>query len=174
MNFDELNGKNRSLFGYFLAALSGAVLGGLLLLMFGPGTLFSRVPQSQPEVKSLGFVAADIKEVTTPQSISDIGLAASRVMPAVVGIIRPIEPENNGQAGAEGAEGTLIGNCADASIIFQLARNHATVFSSPAAKPVRGTYPISSLARSIEASLRLLRSQSRRGLNSTPAVFPVA
>jgi serine protease Do len=103
MNFDELNRKNRSLFGYFLAALTGAVLGGLLLLMFGPGTLFSRFPQSQPETKTMGLLAEDIKVVTTPQSISDIGLAAGKVMPAVVGIIRPIEPENN-KGGVKSAE----------------------------------------------------------------------
>ena len=83
MNFDELNGKNRSLFGYFIAALSGAVLGGILLLMFAPGALLSKFSQPHATTAKLQLSTVSVEQqgtntVTTPQGIVDIGMGTGK------------------------------------------------------------------------------------------------
>lgn len=106
MELDEFNGKRKSLFGYFMAAIFGGITGGILLLMLGPGALFSRFPQQPQTPMNIGT----IQSVITPQGITDIGFSAQKVMPCVVGITRPIVEKNsvNGNKSFEVGTGVIV------------------------------------------------------------------
>lgn len=77
----EYYGRRRpSVFGYFLAAMFGAILGGFLILTFAPEALIQKFqPKEQPKVETK-------KEVVYETVKTDITSAAEEVIPTVVGI----------------------------------------------------------------------------------------
>lgn len=77
----EYYGRKRpSIFGYFLSALLGAVVGGFLLLTFGPEAIFKRLEPKE-------IVKEDTKkEVVVETKTTDITKAAENLIPTVVGI----------------------------------------------------------------------------------------
>jgi serine protease Do len=90
LELDDFKGRKKpSMFGYFISGLTGAVLGGLLLLTLGPATLFGKF---QPPVQQ-----APVQQQTTPPQVEqiafetldnqDISTASNKVVPSVVGII---------------------------------------------------------------------------------------
>lgn len=85
MGIEEFKERRRpTFFGYLSAAIIGAVIGGALLLLFGPTVLFNKfqqvTPQTQTPVQTQSQVAAASSEM------HDTIYAANKVMPAVVGI----------------------------------------------------------------------------------------
>lgn len=81
MEFNEFK-RRKSFWGYFFAAVIGAIIGGLLLLIFGPAALFNKF--HQPDINE------NIPQIQT-QAIKDddkdsITYAANSVIPSVVGI----------------------------------------------------------------------------------------
>jgi serine protease Do len=92
----EYNGfkrRRRSMTSYFVTAVLGSVLGCALMLLFAPSFLFSKIAQSPAPVtrtQTVGFLENTTTIPATTLRATDIGIAASKVMPAVVGVLRPI------------------------------------------------------------------------------------
>ena len=73
--------RKLSFWGYFLSALLGAVVGGFLLLTFGPARLFTKF---QPQQTQQPAQQPQITEVKT--EMGSVSLAANKVIPSIVGI----------------------------------------------------------------------------------------
>ncbi|WP_242847841.1 S1C family serine protease [Fervidicella metallireducens] len=82
MEFGDFRGKKPSIFGYIAASLFGAVIGGLLLLMFGPAVLFDKFKQPSYQEPIKTSPERVVERVVT----SDVSDAAEKVIPTVVGI----------------------------------------------------------------------------------------
>jgi len=105
MGFDDFNRKKTPIFGYFVTAILGSIFGCALLLLFGPSTFFSKYTADAPKASAIIGVA---QQATTPQGITDVGLAANSVMPAVVGIVRPIEEKGKAKSDGQVEIGTGV------------------------------------------------------------------
>lgn len=97
MELDDFKRKRPSFFGYFASGLLGAVVGGFLLLSFGPASLFSRFDQIIPNNTTLPMqqVQQQIQQTEEFQQVKQIiasggggsaTTAAERVVASVVGI----------------------------------------------------------------------------------------
>jgi S1-C subfamily serine protease len=98
MELDDFKGKRRpSFFGYFAAGLLGAIVGGFLLITFGPAALFTRISQNVPQQTTppIKDIQQQILQTDEFQKIQQMALygggenattAAGKVMPSVVGI----------------------------------------------------------------------------------------
>lgn len=84
MDYREFNGKKRSSFGYFMSSLLGAVIGGFLLLTFGPAALFAKLQPQTPETPTVPQTQ-QIQQVTETKSGS-VTQAVNKVIPSVVSI----------------------------------------------------------------------------------------
>lgn len=84
MDFDGYGNRNKkpSAFGYFVAALLGAVIGGFLILTFAPQTLISKFQQPEQQTKQIAQA-----QTSTQNSSTDVSSAANKVIPTVVGIV---------------------------------------------------------------------------------------
>lgn len=99
MELNDFNKKRRGFFGYFISGILGSIFGCSLLLLFGPSTLFTKFSETPKTPAIIG--EAQSLTTTTTQAITDVGIASSKVMPAVVGIVRPIpnKSKGNGNSG---------------------------------------------------------------------------
>ncbi|MDF2673587.1 MAG: trypsin-like serine protease [Clostridiales bacterium] len=97
MELDDFKGRRPSFLGYFVCGLLGAVVGGFLLLSFGPATLFSRFDQIVPNNTTLPMqqLQQQIQQTEEFQQVKQIiasggggsaTTAAERVAASVVGI----------------------------------------------------------------------------------------
>lgn len=82
MEFKEFNGRKTSFFGYFTAAILGAVMGSFLLLTFGPSILFAKLQQPIQE-PSIQPQKVEQKIEVVKGSVS---IAANKIIPSVVSI----------------------------------------------------------------------------------------
>ena len=85
MDFDGYGNKHKkpSVFGYFVAALLGAVIGGFLLLTLAPQTLISKLQQPPQQVQKQAAQA----QTNSQGGSTDVSNAANKVIPSVVGIV---------------------------------------------------------------------------------------
>jgi serine protease Do len=86
MELDDFKRRKRpSLFGYFIAALTGAIFGGFLLLTFGPAALFAKFQPPSPQASPSPVQPQQVVVERTDDT--DISAASAKVMPSVVGIV---------------------------------------------------------------------------------------
>jgi serine protease Do len=112
----EYNGfkrRRRSMTSYFVTAVLGSVLGCALMLLFAPSFLFSKITQNPTPVahtQTVGFLENTTTVPAATLRVTDIGIAASKVMPAVVGILRPIvkKTKSGTQNMAEVGTGVIV------------------------------------------------------------------
>jgi serine protease Do len=86
MELDDFKRRKRpSLFGYFIAALTGEIFGGFLLLTFGPAALFAKFQPPSPQASPSPVQPQQVVVERTDDT--DISAASAKVMPSVVGIV---------------------------------------------------------------------------------------
>lgn len=100
MGLNQFEKHSKNVIWYFVCGMLGAIFGSMLLILFGPVALFTKVVpkgDSAPAVSSsiqnvsTAAVSATIPENQASQSLTDVGYAANLVMPAVVGIVKPVD-----------------------------------------------------------------------------------
>lgn len=85
MGIEDFKGRRSpTFFGYFSAAIIGAVIGGVLLLLFGPTVLFTKFQQITPETQTPVQTQPQV-EAASSETHNSV-YAANKVIPSVVGI----------------------------------------------------------------------------------------
>lgn len=105
MELNDFNRKKKPFFGYFICAVLGSIFGCALLLLFGPGTMFSKFDEAPKTTQIIGEAQ---QLSTTGQAMTEVGIAANKVMPAVVGIVRPINEKTNSSSSQQVEIGTGV------------------------------------------------------------------
>ncbi|TDT63255.1 S1C family serine protease [Fonticella tunisiensis] len=83
MNSNDFKMRKPSFFGYFVSGLFGAIIGAFLILIFGPSALFTKFNQPAPSQQQ---TQPQQQQLVQNVGVSDISIAANKVIPSVVGI----------------------------------------------------------------------------------------
>lgn len=93
MNIGDFDSRRPKAFGYFISALSGAIIGGCLLLVFAPAAFFDKPVQSQAKaVKEVNAAnattgaAVSLSSIKSSAGSMDMEGSVNRALPSIVGL----------------------------------------------------------------------------------------
>lgn len=124
MDYNGFQKQRKSLGSYFIMAFVGAIFGSALMMLFAPTVMQPPNEVNQklavqgvgtqltaPSTSTTTSTLAAISMAGSAKSPTVVGFAAGKVMPAVVGIVRPIQQKNAAgrmEARAEIGTGVIV------------------------------------------------------------------